>query len=177
MILRHLVLTMLLMTFATGAAADCNSSLRTDTPAERFTVLHDVFVVDESTGLMWQRCPLGYAWQNSSCHRSSAAADGLTWQEALQNAATSEEGDYQDWRLPNMKELETIVDRSCWEPAISLMLFPGSPTSLFWTSSPNAVRQDVSAVVDFAKGAHRSLNKLETASVRLVRDYAAPRAK
>lgn len=168
---KHTVLAALSAVLSVSALADCNSALRTDTPAERFEIVDSRYLVDRATGLMWQRCPLGFQWLNSACQRDSALAEGTDWQSALQAADDASHGDYTDWRLPNIKELGSIVDRSCWDPAISAMLFPATPAALFWTSSPNAVRPDVSAVVDFAKGAHRSLNKTESALIRLVRDY------
>jgi hypothetical protein len=62
-----------------------------------FTENWDGTITDESTGLMWQ--------QNDS-------GKGLDWEEALEYAETLEYGGYDDWRLPNAKELQSIVDYS-----------------------------------------------------------------
>lgn len=64
----------------------------------------DSTITDNATGLMWA--------QNDS---GSDAPDGLNWEEALayvesQNAANYL--GYNDWRLPNVKELQSIVDYS-----------------------------------------------------------------
>lgn len=170
---RHIVLTAFAMTVTVGSWADCNSALRTDTPAEHFEIVDGGYLVDRATGLMWQRCPLGFQWLNSSCQTESNLSGGTDWQSALKAAAGAAHGEYDDWRLPNIKELETIVDRSCWDPAVSGILFPSTPSALFWTSSPDAVRPDVAAVVDFSKGAHRGLKKTNFALIRLVRDYSS----
>ena len=52
-------------------------------------------VADTATGLMWQKAD---------------SNKGLNWQQALQYAEQSTLGGYQDWRLPNAKELQSIVD-------------------------------------------------------------------
>lgn len=54
-------------------------------------------ISDKATGLMWQK-----------------GDDGVSrdWKEALAYAETLDLGGYDDWRLPNAKELHTIVDYS-----------------------------------------------------------------
>ena len=52
-------------------------------------------ITDNSTGLMWMQNDNGTA---------------LTWQEALNYAENFEYAGYSDWRLPNAKELQSIVD-------------------------------------------------------------------
>ena len=55
----------------------------------------DGTVSDLATGLMWQQADDGIA---------------RNWQEALFYAEVSELAGYDDWRLPNAKELQSIVD-------------------------------------------------------------------
>ncbi len=55
----------------------------------------DGTVTDEATGLMWQQVDSGV---------------GLDWEDALSYAENLELADYDDWRLPNVKELQSIVD-------------------------------------------------------------------
>lgn len=55
----------------------------------------DGTITDTSTGLTWTK-------QDS--------AKGLNWEEALKYAAKNRTGSYTDWRLPNAKELQSIVD-------------------------------------------------------------------
>jgi hypothetical protein len=42
------------------------------------------------------------------------------------------------WRLPTIKELQTIVDES--RPSIDPTAFPGAPLGNYWSSSPVAGR-------------------------------------
>ncbi len=58
----------------------------------------DGTVTDRAAGLMWM--------QNDS-------GKGMNWQAALKYAEGLDYGGYSDWRLPNAKELQYIVDYSC----------------------------------------------------------------
>ena len=40
------------------------------------------------------------------------------------------------WRVPNVKELESLIDRGCANPAISGGRFPDQPAVDFWSSTP-----------------------------------------
>jgi len=42
-----------------------------------------------------------------------------------------------DWRLPNRKELESLVCRECDGVKINTKLFPQTPAQPFWTSKRN----------------------------------------
>ncbi len=57
----------------------------------------DGTISDEATGLMWAQSDDGVE---------------LDWQDALAYAEASELGGYDDWRLPNVKELQAIVTYS-----------------------------------------------------------------
>jgi hypothetical protein len=55
----------------------------------------DGTVTDYATGLMWQQADSG---------------SGMNWEDALAYAENSTLAGYDDWRLPNVKELQSIVD-------------------------------------------------------------------
>jgi hypothetical protein len=63
----------------------------------RFRGNGDGTVTDEATGLTWQQADSGKA---------------MDWQQALAYAASLRAGGKTDWRLPNAKELQSIVDYS-----------------------------------------------------------------
>ena len=64
----------------------------------------DGTVTDEATGLMWMKIDSGKL-------KAGKNKDGkLNWQEALSWAENLEYAGYSDWRLPNVKELQSIVD-------------------------------------------------------------------
>lgn len=43
-----------------------------------------------------------------------------------------------DWRLLNVKELESLADDSRYNPAIDTTFFPGTNVSVYWSSTSNA---------------------------------------
>lgn len=57
----------------------------------------DGTITDLATGLMWQKADSG---------------TGMDWEESLTYAEDLELAGYSDWRLPNAKELQSIVDYS-----------------------------------------------------------------
>lgn len=57
----------------------------------------DGTITDFATGLMWQK---------------SDSREGLIWRDALHYSESLQLGGYDDWRLPNAKELQSIVDYS-----------------------------------------------------------------
>jgi len=66
----------------------------------------DGTVTDQATGLMWSTV-------DSGDPALAGDLDGaMSWQEALQFAERSTYAGYDDWRLPNAKELQSIVDYS-----------------------------------------------------------------
>lgn len=97
--------------------------------AERFSYSADGSeVTDNRTGLVWRRCSEGQSWSGSNC---TGSASTYTHEGALQRAQTQS-----GWRLPNVKELSSLVDDTRINPAINTVAFPNTPHSWFWTSSP-----------------------------------------
>ncbi|MBW8011428.1 MAG: DUF1566 domain-containing protein [Chloroflexi bacterium] len=97
----------------------------------------DGTVSDNATGLTWQQ-----------------ADDGVVrnWQEALENCETLALAGYDDWRLPNAKELQSIVDYTRSDPALDTSIF--SQTDLdgwFWSSTTHGDGVDNAAYVCFGE--------------------------
>lgn len=114
-------------------AQTCRDDIPTSTPDSRFTVNGEE-VIDHVTGLVWQRCSLGQA--GSDC--SGGGADAYTWQGALQAAEVERTATGVAWRLPNRNELQSIVERRCFRPAINASVFPNTHSWYYWSGSPNA---------------------------------------
>jgi Protein of unknown function (DUF1566)/Secretion system C-terminal sorting domain len=94
------------------------------TVANAFTDNANGTIKDNLTGLTWQKVP------NS---------DTLTWENALIYAEGLTLGGFSDWRLPNIKELQSINDERLVNPSISTTYFPSIGVKKYWssTSLPN----------------------------------------
>jgi hypothetical protein len=100
-------------------------------PKHAFADNGDGTVRDMGTGLIWQKCSVG---QNPiDC---SNPAITRTWSQAFNDCAGLSLGAVnRTWRLPNVNELNSLVDRSR-HPAIDTGVFPGiSATSEYWSST------------------------------------------
>jgi hypothetical protein len=74
-----------------------------------------------------------------------------------------------DWRLPNIAELHTIVERENYNPAINTAMFPSTPGRFFWSSSPVAYYSYYAWIVYFDVGYGNWDHKANGNYVRLVR--------
>ena len=168
---RQIILNTLIATILFSAspflhAQTCVSQIPATTPTSRFFINSNGTVTDNLTGLVWKRCLEGV----SGLDCNIGAPIGLNWEQALQHAANASFAGISDWRFPNIKELASIVEQQCFEPAINLAVFPAQPTSLVWSSSPDA--EEVNAwFVNFGNGNTGSISFRNTKRlVRLVRD-------
>ena len=145
----------------------CPSGILQTTPTADFTDHGDGTITHKRTGLMWKKCVEGLS--GSDCATGSIGAH--TWQGALQLADGHSFAGYSDWRLPNVKELISIVEFSCFSPAINLSVFTHAPDLHVWSSSLNASNSDLAWMVDFGFGGSVNTNRVSSSyiQVRLVR--------
>ena len=165
----------------------CNDAI----PRVAFDARFDVdladpnLVTDNSTGLKWQRCVLGFVLDDNngdldyrfhSCEQppentdddeATAVAVSFTWLEALN--AVEREGD--GWRIPNIKELSSIIEIACYTPSINVLVFPNTPATSFWTNTPSSFGDnDEVWSINFSDGQDDLISKLNRLPIRLVRD-------
>ena len=99
-----------------------------------FTVNADGTVSDSETGLVWDRC----SWGQTGADCSGGLADSSFWGDALVNAIAANGSAYKgytDWRMPNVKELESLVKIDAVSaPTIDTTAFP-STSGLYATST------------------------------------------
>ncbi len=112
-------------------AQTCRNDITPTTPTRDFTLHDDGTVTHHKTGLMWMRCALGQNWDGATCTGSVQVYD---WAGALQAAG----GGHGDWRLPDIKELNSIVEQACISPAINATVFPATESTSCWSASPVA---------------------------------------
>lgn len=177
-------------------AADVAMPETAETPVESATTIPNTDFIDngdgtvthKTTGLIWMRCSIGKEWNGSTCLSRRSIQYG--WQEALDFAHKFSYAGYSDWRVPTIKELNTLVycsngytrkykqdgyfsDGGCRgdykDPTIVQAAFPDTPSLAFWSSSPSADDSYIAWAVDFHFGFDYRDNKGYTHPVLLVR--------
>ncbi len=169
---------MYLSFYSTSALSEqfCMSdSLAADTSTEQFVVDNDNGIAtDTKTGLSWMMCSYGMLWQTDTLSCSGNALQ-YKWSEALIKADEFEYANKTDWRLPNIKELMSIVERQCSSPAINSLVFVDALAERYWTNSPNinsqgtGVNEDEAWAVSFIDGRNNTPIKESHSFIRLVR--------
>ncbi|MBU2513795.1 DUF1566 domain-containing protein [bacterium] len=114
----------------------------------------DGTVTDNTTGLIWQQ----------------AEAGSLTWESAISYCEGLSLTGKDDWRLPNIVELESIIDDSIHSPAVNLALFPGVTSNGYWSSTTHAELTFHAMYSHFQVGNVGSFSKSETRGVHCVRN-------
>ncbi len=115
-------------------------------------------VTDTSTKLQWQDDTVGFVI--------------VDWEPAINRCESLFLGGYSDWRLPNINELKSIVDRSKISPAI-VDGFVNTSSNRYWSSTNRvSVIMEYAWTVDFSDGDSVQTNKTNSyfTYVRCVRD-------
>lgn len=136
--------------------------------AERFVLKGDE-ATDTRTGLTWKRCSEGQSWSGTTC-TSYVTAHTHEQALALTKAASTTQS-ASGWRLPSVKELASLTDKGCNDPAIDTTVFPATPSNAFWSSSPyvySGISQGAWSV-SFGTGGVSGLSRYGGYPVRLVR--------
>jgi formylglycine-generating enzyme required for sulfatase activity len=110
----------------------------------------DGTVTDRATGRMWQQVP-GVA---------------TTWEQALVTAEALSLAGHDDWRLPNVKELQSINDEAQANPSVDTSMFHGFPTGKYWSSTTQYSAATRAWYLDFQYGI--SSYELKTAALRML---------
>ena len=101
--------------------------------------------------------------------RANVGSERLNWKDADAACRSLNLAGHQDWRLPTIQELLSIVDYERKEPAIDTALFDCEP-SWYWTSTPAAASPAAHAwIVNFYDGNSDWLNRDYGYYVRAVR--------
>ncbi|MFO8072602.1 MAG: DUF1566 domain-containing protein, partial [Polyangia bacterium] len=121
-------------------------------PAERFErsepIVGEPVVFDRITQLEWQGCAAGES--GSDC--AVGEASELAWEDALDYCEALDWGGHDDWELPAVTDLLSIVNSGLHYPAIDTDVFPGSGTGDSWSSTTEAWRNTMVWVVRLYSG-------------------------
>ncbi len=120
-------------------------------PNPRFTDNGNETVTDNLTGLMWSK--------NASPEAGGTGVKTASWTEALTYCNTLMLGTYNDWRLPNRFELESLLDMSQFNPALpSNHPFTDVNSGFYWSSTSNAEQTTSAWNVDLYNGSVNNYN-------------------
>lgn len=125
----------------------------------RFTDNGDGTITDNATGLMWAKDGNGAGCNNGNTR---------TWSQAITFAEGLTFAGHTDWRLPNAKELISIVDYSRVGPAID-PVFTNTQSNSYWSGTTYADSTGVAWEVYFGDGYVYYSGKDTTYYVRAVR--------
>ncbi len=109
-------------------------------------------VTDLSTGLTWQQ----------------GETESMKWGAALGYCEGLSLGGYSDWRLPDVRELESLIDNTRVYPSINTTFFPNVYSDnycsdyqsfFYWTSTSSPSDTDNKLTVSFERGFTTSHNK------------------
>jgi len=128
-------------------------------------VAGEPIVMDNLTGLVWQGCLPGTSGSNCSSGESMK----MLWKESLSYCEGLDWGGYNDWRLPNITELQSIVDTRKNGPAVDIEIFPRTPKDAFWSSSTPPQSPNVAWCVSFSTGNLSWSGKQYNGNIRCVR--------
>ena len=122
-------------------------------PQHHFTNNLNGTITDLDTGLTWQQ----------------AEASAMNWESALQYAEGLSLGGQTDWRLPNVKELQSINDELRSNPSVDTSFFTGANSSSHWSTTTVMNLANRAWYVNFQLGLVTYEDKLTNYFVRCVR--------
>ncbi|MBU1667443.1 DUF1566 domain-containing protein [bacterium] len=110
-------------------------------------------VTDSTTGLAWQDDSIG---------------SQMNWQSAIDNCEALTLGGHEDWRLPNLNELTSLVDDREYNPSID-DVFQNTASNYYWSSTTYANYSYYAWCVYFSSGLQGNSYKSHNNYVRCVR--------
>jgi hypothetical protein len=166
-----------------GAAAKLSVG---DRPRQRWVAAPGASALEDTPGSDYRRTPAGANFVVVDTPRElmwlvpknlPAALDWASAVNGVQAVNAAQTGGYDDWRLPNRAELESLVKRSVSSPALDPMVYGAVEqaqgfSQIFWSASPGIANQgpDTAWVVDFKHGDVSLTPKAELARVAYVRN-------
>ena len=118
-------------------------------------------VTDTITGLMWEvKTDDGGSRDKDNTH---------DWEGALSYCENLTLVGYNDWRLPDRNELQSLVDYTQYGPCIDTIYFPNTVSSNYWSSTTYAGNTFSAWGVSFSDGGVGNRSKSGGNYVRAVR--------
>jgi hypothetical protein len=139
--------------------------------------------IDTETNLMWCRFAHGQTWENvpdietnSFMRSEKSGAHLVEWRISFEVADDFNNqvgyGGYNDWRIPTIDELKTLIDKSKGKKSnyINAEVFPNNDDD-FWSSTPDtrSGHLNLKWLVDFRNGIEKGSSFVS--AIRFVRDF------
>ena len=130
-------------------------------------IISDYIAVDLRTGAEWMRCSVGQIFKNNTCTGDAMKLSQDETRQAIK-IANKELGGL--WRLPTLKELESLVCQECSAPKINKVVFPNTLAEPYWTGEKNWVTSQNIWSVNFMTGfSYCRFFPYQSLAVRLVK--------
>ncbi|TFG48562.1 MAG: DUF1566 domain-containing protein, partial [Candidatus Brocadiia bacterium] len=115
---------------------------------------NDGTVTDHATNLIWEQ---------------TGSSAKMTWEHALVQAEEMTLAGWEDWRLPNIKELRSLTDITQTNPAVDLAVFPDFQSDDYWSSTTLAGNPERAWTTNFSFGTVSYQPKTADLLIRCVR--------
>lgn len=119
-------------------------------------------VTDQGSGLTWQK-----QTADTNNDTSINSSDTVSWQEALTWCEGSTMAGEPDWRLPNIRELKSLIDWTTYNPIIDSVF--QCELSYYWSTTTSAPSANSARGVSFDYGYDGNYPKTTDRYVRCVR--------
>ena len=106
------------------------------------TIDNDDVIIDRATGLMWTADGDG---------RGGSAGESLNWNDAIDYALGINFANFTDWRLPNVKELVSLIEYEAASPFFPTG-FVNIYSGLYWTSTTFFLATTNAWLIDLGSG-------------------------
>jgi len=142
--------------------------------------LNNNTVTDTVTNLIWTKCTIKTSTLPDITENCTEAKGLFKWEEALFACNNLNLDGIADWRLPNIKELQSIAAYNNEEsPAIDHRYFKRTGLNNYWSSTSfkydvsliDPKSEDYAWVIDFNYGNAQYKLKTDTYYVRCVTDF------
>jgi len=130
-----------------------------------YTDNRDGTISDNYTGLVWIKCTQGMS--GSDCKSGSPSL--RVWSKARTECDDLTFAGKTDWRLPTLKELQSIVNSKEYDPAINKTFFVNTTDNPYWTETSPAEYLASKFTVLFSDGSVYYKDSNNYAATRCVR--------